>query len=684
MILDIFARNFSKGETRNAAAQSRRDRLQRLQREMDVLEVRQLLAMTPVQIAGFVNKGFDALRESANSEKLVAAADLDIPEVVLLKDQPLAALRLNETFLRAVPKNISRFDTIETLRADLVSRGLNILYLGSEVDSKGRYLVAGLKSQTLDVKRNPVLGGSEGFSYLVASSGNFDGKTIKASMPKVDFDLTFVVTDQGFFLASGGRVSGTFEMAGLVDSQQKLGVLDMNVKGTVRFDGAFELALADDGDGLLTTTQITQNKWVEGKLKKNSNMSFEPTVTATVAGVKDIRWNASFQASYGPVAPNLVETIGTPNYAEIVQKAGGSLIVDMKSTAWFQRVDTWIKKKLPLVDKSIHEILKLDSVPGGWLEKVANLRTLEGQAAQSAMNDLVRGKIVDLVTIDVSGSANIWKDTLYEQKLGEWSLIPEFISAEVWARLTSGLDFVYSVFAGLNTKGTYVRSDSQVGLKGYLNGELSGEGKVFGFNVAKVSGGATLDVTLNATLFDSDRDGKVYFQEIRVNPASTLGSKLDVGLSLYAKAKVKVGPFSKTIFKTSKQIAKLYEANISPISNIGIEDRKEIILKSLDLDPENWPEASALPSAPTGMKVSGITKTGATISWSQQPSLEFAFVVETSKDGGRTWQEAGFTNEKTRTLSLTGLTAGTNYMARVRSVNTKGYSNATQVSFKTK
>ena len=89
------------------------------------------------------------------------------------------------------------------------------------------------------------------------------------------------------------------------------------------------------------------------------------------------------------------------------------------------------------------------------------------------------------------------------------------------------------------------------------------------------------------------------------------------------------------------------------------------------------------PGAPTNLQVSNITKSGAQLHW-DAPATNgganiFNFKVETSRDGGQTWQLVKKSKEKdinstSVNLTVNGMAPGTTYQLRISAQNRWGYS----------
>lgn len=98
------------------------------------------------------------------------------------------------------------------------------------------------------------------------------------------------------------------------------------------------------------------------------------------------------------------------------------------------------------------------------------------------------------------------------------------------------------------------------------------------------------------------------------------------------------------------------------------------------------------PSAPTNLQVSNITKSGAKLQW-DAPATNgganiFNFKVETSRDGGQTWQLVKKSKEKdinssSVNLTVNGMAPGTTYQIRISAQNKWGYSEFLQGSVTT-
>lgn len=88
-----------------------------------------------------------------------------------------------------------------------------------------------------------------------------------------------------------------------------------------------------------------------------------------------------------------------------------------------------------------------------------------------------------------------------------------------------------------------------------------------------------------------------------------------------------------------------------------------------------WENAAALPpTAPSGVTAGSITPTSASISWTDNSSDETGFKVQTAPDPFTSWTAASGSPAAANatSLSVTGLSPGTTYKARVAATNANG------------
>jgi fibronectin type 3 domain-containing protein len=94
-----------------------------------------------------------------------------------------------------------------------------------------------------------------------------------------------------------------------------------------------------------------------------------------------------------------------------------------------------------------------------------------------------------------------------------------------------------------------------------------------------------------------------------------------------------------------------------------------------------------VPSAPTALRVTAITASGAALGWTAPTNTGGAavsdYMVEVSRDSGSTWSMIPRTVSTSRTFVVSGLAPGTTYQVRVSAKNSAGYSTYLSSSFTT-
>jgi titin len=121
-----------------------------------------------------------------------------------------------------------------------------------------------------------------------------------------------------------------------------------------------------------------------------------------------------------------------------------------------------------------------------------------------------------------------------------------------------------------------------------------------------------------------------------------------------------------------------YRFKVSAINNRGTGTASSIVSATT---------LAAQPSAPRSIAASSVTSSGAILSWVRPSNIGGASVtdyrVETSRDNGNSWQLVRKSVSTSTTLTLSGLAAGTTYLARVSAQNSAGLGTTAQVSFTT-
>jgi hypothetical protein len=96
---------------------------------------------------------------------------------------------------------------------------------------------------------------------------------------------------------------------------------------------------------------------------------------------------------------------------------------------------------------------------------------------------------------------------------------------------------------------------------------------------------------------------------------------------------------------------------------------------------------AAAPSVPRSIAASSVSSSGAFLSWVSPSNAGGASVtdyrVETSRDNGNSWQLVRKSVSTSTTLTLSGLAAETDYLARISAQNSAGLGSTAQVGFRT-
>src|SRR5262249_39797360 len=232
----------------------------------------------------------------------------------------------------------------------------------------------------------------------------------------------------------------------------------------------------------------------------------------------------------------------------------------------------------------VGELLHVKDKVGGFLSALG-ITVLNDTQGQQAMMHLIKGERVDLVSLNVGGSAKLWEtDVIPPVPLYYGSIIPWILDVKADAYLKANLGFDYRVAAGVDTRGIYFGKDLSLGLTGSLEGGVEGSVRTAGYDWLKASGGVSLDVGLHVGLYDPDGDGRISPSEIDPSLANSLVTTLDVDLSGKIKATLDLGIAKWSPYKHSFKIADLIKVSFGPNGRPPVENRKAVLEDTLSTE----------------------------------------------------------------------------------------------------
>jgi len=525
---------------------------------VESLEPRLTLDAAAVSLIATFNNGLNSLEES--SRRIAAASAADVADVPLVKDQIDTAFQAD--VLRRVFKvsavKVAEPDSVDAVMAKLRAKDFVVKYFSTTTaNAAGNYLEV-----TRAVKWQPqaidaVIGGASGFEYL---DGNLSGR-LTGSVPQVTGSMHYVIDAVGFHVGATSFVSAKFSLSGSAVGEIKVGLHEaVKTSGTVKFSGTSVFRLRDDGDGKLSVQQLEGKRNVIGSL--TANVSFAGGFQAPIPGVTTIAWTGQFNASVSDKRLQMTSKLVAPDYRQVVGAISGRFVAGLQHAPWFQHLEQALKKELPIINRSVADMLKFDERYSAALQAVG-ISVLTPNAGATAMEKFVRGERVDLVKVDQKLSRSLSNELIPEIPLADVHLIPGLVEGEATAFLTANVTFTIEVHAGLDTDGIWFSPDSRISATGEIEGGVKGKIKVLGHGLVKAKGSLAIPTTLELTPLDVDRDGRVYVSQMRASPCDSLTSYVDVDLELKLKATIDLKLTKITVFSKTFKIADIIHIDLS-------------------------------------------------------------------------------------------------------------------------
>jgi hypothetical protein len=643
----------------------------RLQRksipQIDALEPRQLLDSALSETLSDFNAGLSALHN--NLARLTAAADRDLGNVPLIRDQPMTALQVARQLDLALPRPVLVSDDLAADLADLKAKKLAVDYLSTVPDASGNFLVARLNINRSNVPiKGVVVGGAEGFAYLDQAKGSLSG-TLSGSLQRLTGSLTLVVNASGLEIrGADSSIAGRFQLSGRVSGIEEVGYLQgVSLDGTTTLGGTVNLHFATDS-GLILPRNLGLDRLVVGAI--TGSLSYNPKMQASLGGSIHLAWAGSF----GGTLTNQRVVTGTsfvpPRYQDILGQLHLTLIDKIKSLPWFQELEPFLEQKIPLLNKSIAEITGIDNKVGDGLA-ILGISTLNSAQGQAAMDRVIQGQLVDLVRYDHSGSIKLLDGNLGPSiPLDHVEIIPGILSGDVSTYLTGALSLGYDIHVGVDTRGLYFTPQSNLSVNGSIEGGLKGTLTLaHWWDFAEASGGLSLDTTIAASFADPDKDGHVYQSEIDHNPLNSLVATIDVDLKGKVKAKVDTILFGeKTVFSKSFELLNVVHASFGPAATPPDGNKPALVFEdTLDGEPDRLTVPP--PVAPANLTPANVWARTVDLHWDDRSDNEDSFEVYMSPDGGTSWRDVGGAAANATSFRVANLNPATVYEFMVKAVN---------------
>lgn len=572
---------------------------------LEALDRRELCAADLAVVAGQFNDGLAQLK-SLTPALVDNAFSHDLADIPLVEERRLAdQLGLAGKLASLFAGHLDNTASVDAAIVELTAEGLQVEYLGLEADGRGDFLRvrSRLDQPIRDVRIG--VGGEEVFGYLAAARGALSGQ-LTGRVDRLVGNFVIGVDSFGLYVDQGSTLRlQKLRLQGDVAGSYAIGALSgVAVSGRAAINGTLAVTLDDpDDDHRLRTADFSRDDAVRGKLQGHAELSGD--FRGQIPLVTDVRWTGKLQADIDGRRITQQQQLIAPDYQQLIDKIGPSFLTQLRQIDFVDQVSAWLQKDLPLVNKSLAELLDIENRISQGIS-VLGLQWLSRADGQRAMQDLVQGKVVDLLRFDHDGSIGLWDGDLIEPiRLGQTSLIPGLLAGRLDAELRASLEFIYDVSLGINTKGMWIGESSRVGVRGTIEGGLSGSISVFGFDALKATGSLGIPVTLSVQVTDpTPGDKRIYLPEIATRPADVpaavarlLSTDFVASLQASVKGKIRIPlPFglskSITVFKAKVDLGTVLEIHLGPRSG-GPAVRPRLLAATREQDL-TW-EAEELP-----------------------------------------------------------------------------------------
>lgn len=488
--------------------------------------------------------------------------------------------------------------TFSDLESQLAALRFQVQYLDTVPDANGDLLRVRFFKTWDPAEASLRFGSKTGIPYFDDGVVGQFGGTVDASIGKITLDVILGIDLVGgaptFYLseASSLTVGGT-TIAGSVNTNMALrNLLDVDIVANVTGTLSGALTFVDaDADAKLRVNQLaTPSAIVASSL--HSSITIEPKagaklLTANLPIIGNIKWDGTFTADMNwnsttraftvvaaaSLTPPEVSTVRT-----LLESAYNSLA---RAFNPFGGVD--LSKNLPVVDKSLAQLLGLPALNGGGTGSQGFSVPVNAQTVM----DLINGKTVDLVTFVASDSKSL-PATGFTVPIAAAAVplgpIPLTLSLAFSTEVRAS--FSYYLGLGIDTVGFYIDPRTSVSATGSIEAGLQAEVSVLSLVGLEITAGIGASVSLSTGFKDPDpRDGKIYLDELvgllDTQPGTSLLDAMyaRVGGEAYgfARGVLEVLFFDFELFNTRTTIASfsadLTSESRSPATNVAASRR---------------------------------------------------------------------------------------------------------------
>jgi fibronectin type 3 domain-containing protein len=632
--------------------------------QFESLEKRELMDAALASHLTTFNQGLDSFREK--SDQVAAAAwGSDVVDIPLLKATLDRSLELGSVIRNLTPSNISVTESLDAALADLAAHGFVVDYLSSTPNAAGNFLEVRRITGQQNIALSPMtVGGSEGFEYLNQGVGELAG-TITGELKNLTGMFRFVVDASGFKIGADSQLTAKIAAQGNLKGAYDIGVLDdIRFKGNASFSGNLNLKFRDqDGDRELSLNEVTRNSNAIGKL--NGKIGLNGEFRTDLPGLSQVKWSGKFDAQVRDKRLRTTQDFVLPNYNEIAKSARLGLIAELKNADWFAKIEPYFDKEIPYIDKSIGEMLGIDSDIGSGIA-IAGVQLLPPNDAKMAMRNFIDGKNIDLIKFELEKDIKLSsKEFIKPFEIGRVDFIPGVASGVLEAFLSGSVMLSIDIYAGVDTSGVYLDPKTRLGIDGYVEGGVKGTLKVFGYDLAEAKGSLQLDAGIGVQPLDRQGDGRVHITEFQGELEDNLISTITVDLSAKVKAQINIVKIDIFGYERDIHITILDEdfhiANLVNEQIIGTS--RTTVARNMVRGPQN-PDALV---PPTNVRVISSSAEQVRLQWDKQPRAK-GYAVIGSVDNGKTWQALSKLISPADSQASVTVSADTNYKFQVVAV----------------
>ncbi|MFO0869344.1 MAG: fibronectin type III domain-containing protein [Pirellulales bacterium] len=579
------------------------------------LEVLDCRITMDAALAGFVaslNQGLNSLE--SHSREVAAAYAKDITNLPLIREQ-VDTIFATDTMKRVftVPDvQVTATDAVDQVIAKLSKQGFRVDYISSTVpNARGNFLEVVREVDLRAIPIDATLGQESGFAYLTGSpSGRLTG-----NVSSLAGRMHYVIDSTGFHVAADSEVRSRISLAGDADGLIQVGLLKkVDLGGRVTVSAQSTWRLQDgDGDGKLNWQDLTSTRHVVGQL--TGSIEYAARFSTQIPDVGVLGWSGQFSATINHDQFRTQSTLVAPDYRRFLDNVGGQFLTKLQDATWLQGLDGYLSKKLPVVNQSIAELMKVEEQYRASLSTVG-LKVLTPAEGAAAMKRFIQGERVDLLKFDKKLSVGTSTNVIPDVPLGRVDFIPGLVGAEASLTVTANASIGIEIHAGIDLDGIWLSPDSKLRATAEMEGAIHGKLNVLGHGLIKGKGSLSIPATLSVSPYDRNGDGHVYLSEVRAAPSATLVTYFDVDLKLNLKAKIDLGLFEFTVFSKSYTLANIIHVEMG---STGTRSLPEAATVTDTLEQE--PDRLRIAAAPQ-LQLGTVEAQSITVRWPVVPGAE--------------------------------------------------------------